>query len=276
MAEPDVATRNTGGRTPADKARRRPWTRRLERVAAGASTFVLLIALWAALTYSGIVRPIVLPTPGSVVTALASILASDSFYHHLFITVTETAVGGLIGILIGLTAGCIVGVSPVGRSIIQPLMVTVQAVPALVLAPLMLVWFGYGITSKLALVILATFFPVFVTTVQGIRGTPDSYLKLMASLRAGWPRTFVSVRFPYALPSIFAGIRASIASAFSAAVVAEFVGALEGLGVQVLIYNEALQIPRVFALVFVMVAIGMVLYYGADRADRRVVFWRGH
>lgn len=258
------------------KARKRPSIRRLQRAAAGSSPFVLLIAIWAALTYAGIVRPVVLPTPGSVVTALGSVLASGAFYSDLVITMTETLGGGAVGISVGLAAGCFVGVSPVGRSVIQPLMVTVQAVPALVLAPLMLIWFGYGITSKLALVTLATFFPVFVTTVQGVRGTPEAYLKLMTALRATRRRTFWSVRLPYALPSVFAGLRASIASAFSAAVVAEFVGALEGLGVQVLIYNQALQIPYVFALVFVMVGIGMILYYGADRVDRRVVFWRGH
>jgi len=237
-------------------------------------TFATLLGIWAGITYWGWVDPVILPTPWAVYEALLDVVTDPSFLPNLRITMTETLVGGAIGMTIGLLAGCIVGVSPAGRSILQPLMVTIQAVPALVLAPLMLIWFGYGIASKVALVILATFFPVFVTTLQGIRDTPESYMKLMTSLGATRLRTFLTLRFPYALPSIFAGVRASIASAFSAAVVTEFVGALNGLGVQVLIYNQTLQIPEVFALVLVMVVIGMLLYYVAELADRRVVFWR--
>lgn len=240
-----------------------------------ALTIAVIIGLWAALTYGGIVAPIVLPTPGNVARAFWQVITAKTFPTNLRITMTETLGGGAVGISFGIIGGCLVGVSRIGRSVVQPIMVTLQAVPALVLAPLMLIWFGYGMASKVALVILSTFFPVFVTTVEGIRSTPDSYLKLMRSFQSSSTHTFVSVRLPYAAPHIFAGIRASIASAFSAAIVAEFVGALRGLGVQVLVYNETLRIPHVFALVLVMVIIGIALYYIADLLDRRIVFWRG-
>ena len=219
--------------------------------------------------------PIIMPTPTDVFEAFIGVVTDQSFPTNLRVTLTETIGGGLIGIAIGILCGCIVGISPAGRTIVPPIMITLQAVPALVLAPLMLIWFGYGMSSKIALVILSTFFPVFVTSVQGIRSTPDTYLRLMSSFRAGAAKVFLTVRLPYAAPHIFAGIRASIASAFSAAVVAEFVGALQGLGLQVLVYNETLQIPYVYALVLVMVIIGIILYYLADLLDRRIVFWRG-
>lgn len=262
------------------------WSRRPTRERVAPLTFVRritpillviagLLTIWSAVTYTGLLDPIVLPTPTAVAKAFWFIITSEAFPNDLRITMTETLGGGLVGISIGIGIGCLVGTSTVGRAALQPLMVTLQAVPALVLAPLMLIWFGYGIASKVALVILATFFPVFVTTVQGIRSTPESYMKLMRSVQAMAPRAFVSVRLPYAAPHIFAGIQASIASAFSAAIVAEFVGATDGLGVQVLVYNETLQIPNVFGLVIVMIVIGMALYYLADLLDRRIVFWRG-
>lgn len=273
MSEVQVTVSQGGESQPARTGSDIPDT--VKRLVPMGATLAVVLAVWSALTYTGIVGPIVLPTPSDTARAFVAVITSDTFPTNLAITMTETLGGGLIGMSIGLLAGCLVGVSPLGRTVLQPIMVTLQAVPALVLAPLMLIWFGYGMTSKIALVILSTFFPVFVTTVEGIRSTPDSYLKLMRSFGALQSRTFLSVRLPNAAPHIFAGVRASIASAFSAAVVAEFVGAMKGLGVQVLVYNETLQIPHVFALVFVMVIIGIVLYYLADLLDRRIVFWRG-
>lgn len=239
------------------------------------ATLAVLLAIWSLLTYTDTVPPIILPTPSDTMGAILAVVTSEAFLGDFLVTMTETFGGGVIGVGVGLLAGCVVALSPVGRRAIEPIMIMLQAVPALVLAPLMLVWFGYGMSSKIALVILSTFFPIFVTTVQGIRGTPKDYLKLMSSLKAGGSRTFFSVRLPFALPSIFAGLRAAIASAFSAAVVAEMVGALRGLGVRVLVFNETLQIPEVFAMVLIMIVIGMLIYYAAEVADRHFVFWRG-
>lgn len=273
MSEVQVTTTSGGGDAPLRRSR--DLRQRLVRALPLAVTLAVILVVWSALTYSGFVSRIVLPTPSAVGIAFWDVITTDSFPENLRITMAETIGGGLVGMGIGISAGCIVGVSRVGRSVVQPIMVTLQAVPALVLAPLMLIWFGYGMSSKIALVILSTFFPVFVTTVEGIRSTPDPYLKLLKSFRSSSLHTFFAVRLPNAAPHIFAGIRASIASAFSAAIVAEFVGALRGLGVQVLVYNEALQIPHVFALVLVMVIIGILLYYMAELLDRRIVFWRG-
>lgn len=273
MSELQVATVEAADGNPDSRSYR--YLNKTKKAAPLALTVAAILALWAAVTYGGVVPPIVLPTPGDTARAFWQVITADSFPTNLRITMSETLGGGAVGITIGIISGCLVGVSRVGRSVVQPLMVTLQAVPALVLAPLMLIWFGYGMASKVALVILSTFFPVFVTTVEGIRSTPESYLKLMRSFQSSPAHTFVSVRLPYGAPHIFAGIRASIASAFSAAIVAEFVGALRGLGVQVLIYNETLRIPHVFALVMVMVIIGIALYYMADLLDRRIVFWRG-
>lgn len=234
-----------------------------------------VIGVWAILTYGGFVHPIVLPSPGATWDGMKEVVTADNFMENLRVTLTETLLGGAIGGAVGLVTGAIVAISKLGRIVLLPIMVTLSAVPALVLAPLFLIWFGYGMSSKVALIILATFFPIFVTTVQGIMATPEAHLKLMRSLGASWMWTFWAVRIPGALPSIFAGIRASIASAFSAAVVSEFVGATAGLGLQVLIYNETLQIPEVYALVILMVVVGLMLYALADLVDRRVVFWRG-
>lgn len=257
------------------KRKRLSWRTMVRAILPVLGTLTFALLLWSVLSYTETVSRIILPTPTDTAKAFATVVTAPGFFGHFAITMTETFGGGVIGVAFGLVGGCVVALSPAGRRAIEPIMIMLQAVPALVLAPLMLVWFGYGINSKIALVILSTFFPVFVTTVQGIRGTPEAYLKLMASLKAGRGRTFFSVRLPYALPSIFAGLRAAVASAFSAAVVTEMVGALRGLGVLVLTYNQTLQIPEVFAMVFIMIIIGMIVYYLAELADRRLVFWRG-
>jgi NitT/TauT family transport system permease protein len=236
----------------------------------------IVLGVWEILSQTGVVHPIVLPAPSAIADAFVNELTSSHFYPNLLTTLEEMFIGAALGMSFGFAAGIAVAISVTARTIVQPAMIALQAIPGLVLAPLMLIWFGYGITSKIALVVLATFFPLFVTTVQGIRSTPEEYLSLMRALQAPPLRTLVTLRIPYAAPMIFAGIRAAIPSAFSAAIVAEFVGATKGLGLQVLAYNETLQIPQVFALVLIMVVIGVILFYLAELLDRRFVFWRGH
>jgi NitT/TauT family transport system permease protein len=238
--------------------------------------FAVLIALWELLSDQEVINPIVLPAPSAIGESFGHELSSSAFYPDLFATLEEMFIGSMIGMAIGFVGGIVVAVSPVGRSIVQPVMIALQAVPGLVLAPLMLIWFGYGINSKIALVVLSTFFPLFVTTVQGIRSTPSEYLSLMEAMQSSRVRTLLTVRIPYASPLIFAGVKAAIPTAFSAAVVSEFIGATKGLGLRVLSYNESLQIPEVFSLVLIMVIIGVFLYYATELLDRRLVFWRGH
>jgi NitT/TauT family transport system permease protein len=263
----------TGG--PGRPARATRWPARVAKAAVPLGALALVLVAWELLCRAGVFEPIVLPAPTAVAEALWEELGSEHFLPNLTTTLIETFAGAAIGILVGFLAGVLVAISPLGRSLLQPVMITLQAVPALVLAPLMLIWFGYGVTSKIALVVLSTFFPLFVTTVQGIRSTPAAYLSLMRALQSPRWRTLLTVRIPFAAPMIFAGVKAAIPSAFSAAVVAEFVGATKGLGLQVLAYNESLQIPHVFALVVVMVVIGVLLFHLSELLDRKLVFWRG-
>ena len=265
-----------GAMTGAPGRRGRRLGPRLRGLAVPVAALLVLLVVWELLCRAGVFEPIVLPAPTAIGEALVDELGSEHFLPNLSTTLIETFAGAAIGILIGFLAGVVVAISPAGRSLLEPVMITLQAVPALVLAPLMLIWFGYGITSKVALVVLSTFFPLFVTTVQGVRATPTAYLDLMRALQSPRWRTLLTVRIPFAAPLIFAGVKAAIPSAFSAAVVAEFVGATKGLGLQVLAYNETLQIPNVFALVVVMVVIGVLLFYLSELLDRKLVFWRGH
>ncbi|MDO8211711.1 ABC transporter permease [Conexibacter sp. CPCC 206217] len=237
--------------------------------------FGVLIAIWEVLSDAGTISKIVLPAPSAIADSFGNELGNSEFYPDLIATMEEMAIGSAIGMAVGFLGGVVVAISPIGRSLVQPVMIALQAVPGLVLAPLMLIWFGYGLNSKIALVVLSTFFPLFVTTVQGIRSTPGEYLSLMEAMQSKPLRTLLTVRIPYAAPLIFAGIKAAIPTAFSAAVVSEFIGATKGLGLRVLSYNESLQIPEVFALVLIMVIIGVFLYYATELLDRRLIFWRG-
>ncbi|EYD75323.1 Hydroxymethylpyrimidine ABC transporter, transmembrane component [Rubellimicrobium mesophilum DSM 19309] len=235
---------------------------------------VVILGLWEIVPALGLVNPIILPQFSKVVWALGTLVIQDFFLQHFTVTLTEILLGFVLGTAIGLALGIALAVWPAVKQVTYPFVVGFQAIPKIVFAPLFIAWFGFDQTSKVVMAIVIAFFPVLINTMVGLESVPQDAKKLMRSLRATPLQTFWKVSLPHALPIIFAGVKAALTFAVIGAIVGEFVGASEGLGYLLDLYNNQLQIDRVFAVIVVLAAIGALGYFLLEWLDRKLIFWR--
>lgn len=235
---------------------------------------VVFLGVWEALPRLGVVSTIILPPFSEVLAALWELVTSDFFYRHLGVTMTEIMLGFVLGTALGLGLGIALAVWKPVKRLTYPFVVGFQAIPKIVFAPLFIAWLGYGQSSKVAMAVAISFFPVLINTLVGLESVPKDSVKLMRSIRATPMQTFRKVSLPHALPLIFAGIKAALTFAVIGALVGEFVGASEGLGFLLDSYNFQLRIDSVFAVIVVLAGIGAGLYFLVEWVDRKVIFWR--
>lgn len=237
------------------------------------SAFALLMLAWEGAVRLFKVPEIVVPAPTSIVSALVSIIASGAVFPHLGITLSEVLLGFAIGASVALVLGALIAQFRIVDRLVTPYIVALQAVPKVALAPLLVIWFGFGIASKVLMTAVIAFFPILVNTVAGLRSVEQDRIDLMTALKASRWQTFTMVRLPTALPFIFAGLDVGIVLSVIGAIVGEFVGASGGLGYLLLVYNADLKIAAVFALLVVLATIGIVLHGAVKLVQRRVMFW---
>ena len=237
------------------------------------SAFALLLLAWEGAVRLFKVPEIVVPAPSSIVSALVSIIASGAVFPHLGITLSEVLLGFAIGASVALVLGALIAQFRIVDRLVTPYIVALQAVPKVALAPLLVIWFGFGIASKVLMTAVIAFFPILVNTVAGLRAVEQDRIDLMTALKASRWQTFTMVRLPSALPFIFAGLDVGIVLSVIGAIVGEFVGASGGLGYLLLVYNADLKIAAVFALLVVLATIGIVLHGAVKLVQRRVMFW---
>lgn len=235
--------------------------------------FVAIIASWHAAVASGLVHEVILPPPGDVGLALFSTLTEGFFYGHLWVTVQEILIGFVIGVLIGFVVGAVLGTSALMREISLPYVVAFQGLPKIVLAPIFITAFGFGMTSKVVMAIVISFFPLLVNTMSGLMTVDAEAVRLMRSLTASRRDIFFKLSVMHAMPSIFAGVKTSLTLALVGAIVGEFVGARNGLGFLLASYSYQLQVDRVWAITLILAIIGIILYVTIEYIERKVVFW---
>ncbi|OPG14244.1 ABC transporter permease [Microbispora sp. GKU 823] len=242
----------------------------------GLLVFAALIAGWQYLfPLLGVNRALV-PLPFDVADALWTGLASGDYLPDIWETVKEVLLGFLLGGLVGIGLGTVVGEFRAVDRIISPYVVALQAVPKVAVAPLFAVVLGYGLTSKTVLVALITFFPVFVNTLSGLKGSPADQLELMKVYGAGRWKTFRHVKARNALVFVFAGLNIGVTLSVIGAVVAEFVGAQRGLGAAILRDGYRLDSARVFASIVLLSLLTGILSYLVQLIGRKTVFWISH
>ena len=232
---------------------------------------VLLIALWTFLCVYFNVPTVVLPTPDKVLYAF--IARFDLIWSEGWITLKETLYGFILALVIGIPMAVAVANSRAMNLMFYPLLIGLQSVPKVALAPIVLVWLGTGIESKLAIVWLVAFFPIIVDTVAGLRSTPRELLELARSLRASPMQVFLKVQLPAALPFIFTGAKVAITLAVIGAVIGEFIGSSEGLGFLLLSATSQLDSPLAFAALFALSFLGMFVYLLVELAERLAAPW---
>lgn len=233
-----------------------------------------LVGIWILARRLDLVNEILLPEFAMTVTALYDVVTSEVFPTHLRRTVSEIVLGYALGCTVGLALGIWLSSFPLLRRAYFPLLAGFEAIPAIVLAPLVITWLGFGLGGKVVQAAITCFFPVFVTTLVGLSMVSDNELRLMRILKASRWQIFKQLRMRSALPAIFGGLKIAITTATIGAVVSEFVGSDAGLGFLLLRYKAAYQTEAVFALIFIFGVLGVLSFLLLEYLERKVVFWR--
>jgi len=231
-----------------------------------------LVAIWAAAVWLSGVPHYILPSPGQVAVALWR--QSVTLWGHLWVTAFEMIAGLLIGSLLGVfSAIAMIAFRPVKRWLL-PVMIISQAIPVFALAPILVLWLGYGIGSKVAMAVLIIFFPVMAAFYDGLRRTEPEWLELARVMNATRRGILWQIRVPAALPALASGMRVAASVAPIGAVVGEWVGASRGLGFYMLYSNARMQTDVMFAALTVLALTALLLYFSVDRLMKRMVYWK--
>jgi NitT/TauT family transport system permease protein len=235
----------------------------------------LILALWQAVVTVGNYPEFVLPAPSSVARAFAGALQSGLLWRHLRVTLFEIVAGFALGFTLATATGYWLAKQPVAERLVAPWLVAMQAVPIVALAPLLVIWFGFGLTSKVLICALMVFFPILINTIVGVRSVDRDWLELMRVLRASRWQRFRLVEIPAALPVLFGGIKLGVTLAVVGAVVGEFAGAREGLGTLINIARSGLyNTPLLFVALLTLAGMALALYGLVSFIERRVVRWQ--
>ena len=235
-------------------------------------TFAALIGLWWLSIKFFDIPPYLLPTPGAVFDRLIS--DAPLLWRNTQVTLTEIIIGFALTIVGAIPLGLFIALSPLAKQIVYPPVMLLQLVPKIAVAPLFLVWLGFGIESKVVLTILMTFFPLLIASISAFQILDTRYLYLTKSMGASTVQTFRYLRFPAALPVIFSGIKASATIAATAAIVAEFVGANKGLGYVLLKGTSTLDLDLTFAVLVVLTVIGLLINYLVEFSEWLLTPWQ--
>jgi NitT/TauT family transport system permease protein len=230
------------------------------------------LAVWKLVVVVGGYPVFILPPPETVLARFVSGWTDGILPRHAAATLVEIALGFAIGASSAILIGYLLARSRLAERILSPYIVAAQATPILALAPVLVLWFGPGLAARVVICALIVFFPIAVATMVGIRAVDDQLLELARSLRATRRQVFTTLEIPAALPSIFGGLRVGVTLAVVGAIVAEWAGADQGLGVLVNLARGSLfDIPLLFATLLTIALIGVALYLAVLFVERRLV-----
>lgn len=238
-------------------------------------SFVVVLAAWEIAVRVFAVPVFIVPAPSGVLASLATMTESGLLAKHFLITFSEALGGFAIAVTLAAVFAALITESRLAERIVYPYFTAIQSMPKVAIAPLIIIWFGYGFPSKIVVAALLSFFPMLVSFVEGLKATDAGRLKLMRAMAATRWQTLRYVRIPYAMPFVFAGLELGGLYAMLGAIVAEFVGASAGIGNWLIAMNVNLDTSSTFALLVVLAAYGMLFQKLIGALRRRVLFWSG-
>ncbi|HEY66111.1 MAG TPA: ABC transporter permease [Caldilineae bacterium] len=233
-----------------------------------------ILALWEMVVRVAGYPSFILPSPGRVWSKFLVVLADGTLWRHTRVTLMEIAGGLGLGVSLALVIGYGLAKSPLLERLLSPYIVASQSVPVVAIAPLLLIWFGFGVLSKVLVCALTVFFPMLVNTIIGIRSVEPELVSLMRSLRATRWQTFVLLEVPAALPILFGGLKVAVTLAVIGAVVGEFVGADRGLGFLLNLSRGILDTPLLFVALFTLIFIALALYLTVSWLELWLLRWQ--
>lgn len=252
----------------------RSTARTIEAIAYPIVGIVVVLGLWQAYVTLFSVNAIVLPGPWAI--AKASVRHFDTLLDQTWPTLAESIYGFALAVLIGVPLAVCVANSRILNLTFYPILIATQSIPKVAVAPIILVWFGTGMESKLVIAFLVAFFPIVVDTATGLRATPPGLLELARSVSASPSQTFWKVQFPAAMPFIISGAKVAVTLAVIGAVIGEFVGSNEGLGNLLLSANSQLDGPLAWAALVWLSILGIGLFFLVVVAERVLMPWGHH
>lgn len=238
-------------------------------------TFVLLsvLVVWEFSVWFFEISKIVIPAPTDIAVSLYRSFTSASFYRHLWVTLFEILAGFGLGAGMGLFLGFLIGVFPSLERTLYPYVVAFETIPKVAIAPIIVIWFGYGPASKVVITATVAFFPLIANTITGLRSAPASQIEMMIAHTATRWQVFRAVRWPSALPYIFTGLNIAIVLSVIGAIVGEFVGSKEGLGFLIMQRNFNFDMAGTFAIIITLSVIGVTLHRIVLTIQKRTIFW---
>ncbi|MGQ7312033.1 ABC transporter permease [Microbacterium arabinogalactanolyticum] len=232
---------------------------------------IAVLFIWWLVTTLKWVKPFIIPSPGDTWAAFANNAAYLA--QHTWVTTYETLVGFVIAVIVGLFVAVIMVYSRGLEQTLYPVILFAQVIPKIAIAPLFIVWLGFGMEPKILVAVLMAFFPVVISGLAGLRSADPEILQLTSTMGAGRWRTFTKVRLPAALPELLSGLKVAATLAVTGAVVGEFVGANEGLGYVILQANGNLDTAMLFAALIIMSLMGVLLFAIIQIAEKFLIPW---
>ncbi len=233
---------------------------------------ILFFVLWELSVDGFHVPEYVLPAPSRILRQLVTDFATGTILPHLWVTLVEVLAGFAVAVFAGLVLGTATGLIPLFERVTYPFILGFQAVPKVAIAPLLIIWFGYGLQSKIVTAAVISFFPLFVNVATGLKTVDPRRLLLMRALKASAIQTYLKVRLPSMLPYLFSGLEVALVFSIIGAIVGEFIGSSVGLGSVIVQRQASIDVAGVFSVVIILSLMGIILTWLLRLAQRRYYY----
>lgn len=237
-----------------------------------AAGIALLLILWQTFAVLGEVPGYILPTPGEIIQALME--DYQLIIYHLMTTIYESAVGFVFAVALAFILAIVMDSFAPVKKTLYPILVISQTIPIIALAPLFIIWFGFGVLPKIVIVILVCFFPVAISLVDGMEAIDDDYLKLFETMKATRLQTLMHLKIPFSMGAFFAGLKIAATYMIMSAVIGEWLGGSRGIGVYMLRAKNAYALDRVFASILVIVFLSVAIIGIIGLISNKVLKWQ--
>lgn len=234
-------------------------------------TMVLILLGWEMAVRLYEVPTWLLPTPSRIIGTLFE--QTPMLIPHLLYTLAAAGAGFIFAIILGMVLAFVLDYLPGMRRAVEPLLVASQTIPVITVAPLIIIWLGYGLAPKIAVVVLVCFFPVVVSMLQGLLAVDPDLINLFRTMGASRGQIFRLVKLPAALPALFSGIKIAATYCIMAAIIGEWLGAEQGLGYYMVLAQKSFMADRVFAAIVLITVISLLLYQLINWAEKRLIPW---
>lgn len=235
---------------------------------------IVIVVVWKIVTVVFNISRFVLPPPEDVLATLGQLIREPAVWLvHARITTVETVAGFAFALVAGVVSGALLGRLFWLERAVRPLVVALQVIPKVALIPMFVIWFGFGITSKIVFAAILAFFPIMLNVMLGVRSVDPGHREVMRSLDASKWQTFQALDFHSTLPYVFAGMEVGIVFALIGAIVGEYLGGNEGLGYMVVVSLNSLDAPQLFAVIVLLSALGLLLAFAVSGLKRLMIPW---